>query len=616
MGEIVTFYSYKGGTGRTMALANIGHILAWQLPPARKVLMIDWDLEAPGLHKFFFEQLKINFSNLNFALYSSTLDQAPGLIDYLDKTKSFYEGRHPDTPLGITRAETNDARTAFIDALSLHPLADYTLTINPPPGLTSGDTTSGLFLMKAGNQASSHYTTLVRTFDWETFYERYGSFFTHFREYLAAEYDLVLIDSRTGLTDIGDICTRVMPEKLVGVFVPNEQNIEGLMHVMRGAAEHRLASRDPRGLIMFPLASRIDPARSFLRNAWWKGGVVRDHNVIGYEPRFEALFQSIYRLESCNLDGFFDSTQLPHDSDYAFGEEVAARDNLSGRLTISYACTSLARYLIEDSVPWEELSSESRQTAPSLAAPARETLRELTRYLWSALVAFAGFMIVLLGPLSERNLFDSGAKDLPKIGNVVGTASSIDIAGFGAGKATLAFTSRSSGPGGREAVVLKLSRGVITPTELLLSTVQPAAAIVTSEGLGTADLDVELINLSLTQKSSTSGKVVFTYRWPVALTATAIGGALIGVAIQGMLIARSGFRSPLLWIRLLLTTVAILTSMAIVLAYCGLVSPLITPAYRYHWALILLLASTGPAILYWALRKILALVPAILVSKS
>lgn len=49
-GHIVTFYSYKGGTGRTMALANTAWILASN---GLKVLVVDWDLDSPGLHKFF-----------------------------------------------------------------------------------------------------------------------------------------------------------------------------------------------------------------------------------------------------------------------------------------------------------------------------------------------------------------------------------------------------------------------------------------------------------------------------------------------------------------------------------------------------------------------------------
>src|ERR1700691_4982057 len=49
-GIVYTFYSFKGGTGRTMALANVAALLAkW----GYSVLVVDWDLEAPGLERFF-----------------------------------------------------------------------------------------------------------------------------------------------------------------------------------------------------------------------------------------------------------------------------------------------------------------------------------------------------------------------------------------------------------------------------------------------------------------------------------------------------------------------------------------------------------------------------------
>ena len=47
---IVTFYSYKGGVGRSMAMANVADILARR---GARVLMIDFDLEAPGLEQYF-----------------------------------------------------------------------------------------------------------------------------------------------------------------------------------------------------------------------------------------------------------------------------------------------------------------------------------------------------------------------------------------------------------------------------------------------------------------------------------------------------------------------------------------------------------------------------------
>jgi MinD-like ATPase involved in chromosome partitioning or flagellar assembly len=69
-GKIVTFYSYKGGTGRTMALANTAWILASN---GKKVLVVDWDLDSPGLHKFYHPFLD-----------SAAISGAPGVIDLIN----------------------------------------------------------------------------------------------------------------------------------------------------------------------------------------------------------------------------------------------------------------------------------------------------------------------------------------------------------------------------------------------------------------------------------------------------------------------------------------------------------------------------------------------------
>ena len=47
---IFTFYSFKGGVGRSMAVANVGEELYRR---GLKVLLVDFDLEAPGLERFF-----------------------------------------------------------------------------------------------------------------------------------------------------------------------------------------------------------------------------------------------------------------------------------------------------------------------------------------------------------------------------------------------------------------------------------------------------------------------------------------------------------------------------------------------------------------------------------
>src|SRR5271168_2494145 len=46
---IITFYSFKGGVGRTMALVNVAAELVRR---GRKVLVVDFDLQAPGLETY------------------------------------------------------------------------------------------------------------------------------------------------------------------------------------------------------------------------------------------------------------------------------------------------------------------------------------------------------------------------------------------------------------------------------------------------------------------------------------------------------------------------------------------------------------------------------------
>src|SRR5438270_2050592 len=83
----VTFYSFKGGVGRTMAMANVGLALA---RAGRRVLLVDFDLEAPGLDTF--DLIKPS-------------ESMPGIIDFVteygktclapDVKQFMYECSHP-----------------------------------------------------------------------------------------------------------------------------------------------------------------------------------------------------------------------------------------------------------------------------------------------------------------------------------------------------------------------------------------------------------------------------------------------------------------------------------------------------------------------------------------
>ena len=253
-GQIVTFYSYKGGTGRSMALANVAYLLARER--AAKVLMIDWDLEAPGLHRYFDGDLEGRGLSPTASSYNAQLDRTPGLLELVALFEKHYRIRQPSGGLPEAEAVSEQAVSVFESAREAVPLDRFVLKVRSVPGL---------HLIKAGRQRrdpeEKSYAQQVRTFRWDTFYKEYGSFFAHFRELLMQRFDWILIDSRTGLTDMGGICTRVMPEKLVAVFIPNRQNLDGILQVTRQAVEYRQRSRDPRPLGIFPLASRIDGSR-------------------------------------------------------------------------------------------------------------------------------------------------------------------------------------------------------------------------------------------------------------------------------------------------------------------------------------------------------------------
>lgn len=391
-GEIITFYSYKGGTGRSMAMANVAHILATKFSENRKpVLMIDWDLEAPGLHQFFFNDFKNEFGSPRKNHYAQAVKHAPGLIDFFTDVEDYYTTHHPSEKLPESLAQSEKAATLFRQAIEKYPLEKYQLEI---------DGTSSLFLLKAGGENPQPtdgpgYQEKVRRFDWDRFYIRYGSFFTHFREYLMMNYSYVLIDSRTGLTDTSGICTRVMPEKLVAVFIPNHQNIGGIKRVVQKAVEYRMNSRDPRHLLVFPLASRIDTSASKYRTIWLRGGYLDDEKIVGYQTTFEDLFKQIYDLEECDLGEYFDATYIPHDSDYAYGEKIAARIDTMDKASIGRACTSVTNYLTAVSAPWEKLTGQPEPQSIEEVTQAKVEIAKTKKKAF--MVSAVGVLVGLLG---------------------------------------------------------------------------------------------------------------------------------------------------------------------------------------------------------------------------
>src|SRR5215213_967090 len=299
-GEVITFYSYKGGTGRSMALSNAACLLAERQSENDGVLIIDWDLEAPGLHRFFYDKFQNRFASAENP--TRALDDHSGLIDL------FLELEAATPSDGI--ASSAEAEVEADSTLQSVKLDQYIIRSDVP----------GLNLMKAG-RFDARYSHRVNTFDWEGLYNRSPYLISAFAERLTEQFEYVLIDSRTGHTDISGICTMLLPQKLVVVFTPNNQSLTGLLELIRRATKYRRESDDLRPLLIFPLPSRIEASREDLRTYWRLGNT--EQNITGYQPLFEEIFKQVYELRECNLDKYFDEVQIQHSPDYAYGEELA-----------------------------------------------------------------------------------------------------------------------------------------------------------------------------------------------------------------------------------------------------------------------------------------------------
>jgi cellulose biosynthesis protein BcsQ len=177
----VTFYSFKGGVGRTTALTHVAWILAMR---GRKVVAVDLDLEAPGLSTAFNLQPQPKY----------------GIVDYFYERSYLPEGIKPNISIteifGEVRIPNAKGRLFVVPAgcLSL----DYIAKVDDLHANTIIDGDQNL------------WTVFKREI-----YER-------------LKPDVILIDSRTGINQWGALSLIQAADAAVIFLFPNEQNKQGI----------------------------------------------------------------------------------------------------------------------------------------------------------------------------------------------------------------------------------------------------------------------------------------------------------------------------------------------------------------------------------------------------
>jgi hypothetical protein len=234
------------------------------------VCVIDWDLEAPGLHRFFRPFLE-----------DPELEITEGLIDWLwDVTAD-----------QLSRDESSASRISA---------EDYLVSLSSPHW--EFPRSGCLDFLPAGRQ-DSEYAKRFTTFDWAAFYDRLGGadIIDGLRDYLKKHYDYVLVDSRTGVSDISGICTIDLPDQIVACYTLNRQSMDGVARILRTVRERR-----GERLRFFPLEMRVetvekrkvDAARGVARPLFsgfaYDGGLGRE-----YWEDMEILSLPFYAFEEC-----------------------------------------------------------------------------------------------------------------------------------------------------------------------------------------------------------------------------------------------------------------------------------------------------------------------------
>ena len=209
---IVSFYSYKGGVGRSTTLAAFASHHARRT--GAKVLIIDCDFEAPG------------FSNF-YGMDEQDLSAKSGVVEYL-------------------------IDSSYIADRNLLNIDDYIHTISAsaskdPIGY-AGDKGGEIYVMKAGNLSvefveesenapnglrthQDHYLQGLARIDFansDSILEQFTNMLKHVCGQKEYNPDLIIIDSRTGFNDIFNNIALRLSDIVLGFFGTSRQNIPGI----------------------------------------------------------------------------------------------------------------------------------------------------------------------------------------------------------------------------------------------------------------------------------------------------------------------------------------------------------------------------------------------------
>lgn len=351
-GEVISFYSFKGGVGRTMALVNIAYLLARtpttpeSIPTRRRVLMIDWDLESPGLHYYLYrEGLPSGKAGL------AQLLRAAGLA----------------SPRQSARIPSEPEFEASLSNLALDEFFHRVDEFRPD---------LDLWFMPHSSSASSRLHDDLLGLDWRAIDAAAPWAIPCLTARLAECFDYVLIDARTGMSDVGFTSGGLIPDKMVFVFTHNRQSshgASGYFHKMLPTRAANIEAGYSKPLGVFPLPSMIQQGIPQFLDDWFRN---QNYGIAGCLHRLlqgPGLVPPRWSVQQWMK--YVADYSIPYVPELAFGDQVVTRDpDRDETHVVSKAYARFATLLTTTQAPWNEASPGHSERPGFPAAPARREM--------------------------------------------------------------------------------------------------------------------------------------------------------------------------------------------------------------------------------------------------
>ena len=234
---IVTFYSYKGGVGRSTALASLASHMA--IKENKKVVVFDCDFEAPGFTNFFLEDPEnIYYKNglVEFFMDSIIYGNEDNLSAYYWEASKKFSGEG-----SIYIFPSGNLSTEMVDGTSVTHLNHY---LN---GLSRLD-----------------------IFDQDSLVKKFQYLIKKIKDEITP--DVILIDSRTGFNDIFGISAFRLSDIVVGFFSIDVQTKPGLTFFL----ETLNKSNSPRIILVNSIIPNFAKSKLFANFKEYAEDVVRN----------------------------------------------------------------------------------------------------------------------------------------------------------------------------------------------------------------------------------------------------------------------------------------------------------------------------------------------------